>query len=122
MDAPGGGPPVSGPGMSGPDYNKLFQDMKDKGLSLPGADPGAKPHLSAMQLEMKAQQIPDSPTIEKWRTMWNSKFPPSQAFTSQYFQQFVGGLFKFLQYLIKQEKTEASSANSDLKKSETDSD
>ena len=78
--------------------------------------------LSNMQLQMKAQEVPDTKAIEQWRKLWNAKFPPSQQFSEPKFQQFIGGLFKFLQYLIKQEKQEASQASQDLKKSETGQD
>lgn len=91
--------------------------------NMPGSPPApGSTHLSSMQLQMKAQEVPDSKTLDEWRQRWNAKFPPSQQFTEQKFQQFVGGLFKFLQYIIKQEKQEATQASQDLKKSETDSD
>ncbi|MBP9841201.1 MAG: hypothetical protein KBC64_02110 [Simkaniaceae bacterium] len=82
-------------------------------------DPGK---LSNMQLQMKAQEVPDSATLNKWREAWNSKFPASQQFTEQKFQQFIGGLFKFLQYLIKHEKEQTTQASQDLKKSESGDD
>jgi hypothetical protein len=118
-DAAGGLPPGLPPGFPG------IPGMPGAPSLPPGAYASTgtgKQHLSTMQLEMKAQEVPDSPTLNKWREQWNSKFPKNQQFTEQKFQQFIGGLFKFLQYLIKQEKTEAETANQDLKKSETDSD